>query len=229
MKATIANFVRSRPRFADLLRDCRGLAATEFAIIAPIMLLVFFGTVEFCSAVAIDRKVTLTARTLTDLTSQQSSSANGNTYNNVAVIADADLQNNFTAGIGIMAGYDPSPTKATLSEIYVDSTGVAKIQWSKAAIIASGATQATLVASTRNPDDDVTSIVPAQLLVKKTYLIFSEVTYRYVPTIGYVLKNSVNLNDVSYTRPRQALCIVYGTPPNGLPNLTNPGNQCPQT
>lgn len=222
MRAMISNAMRSSPRLAGLWRDCRGLAATEFAIIAPIMLLVFFGTVEFCSAVAIDRKVTLTARTLTDLTSQQSSSANGNTDNNVAVISQSDLQNNFTASIGIMAGYDPSPTKSTLSEIYVDSTGVAKIQWSQAAIIASGASQATLVASTRNVGDDVTSVVPAPLLVKKTYLIFSEVTYRYVPTIGYVMKSSVNLNDVSYTRPRQALCITY----NGNPALVN--NACSQ-
>ena len=225
MRAMISNAMRSSPRLAGLWRDCRGLAATEFAIIAPIMLLVFFGTVEFCSAVAIDRKVTLTARTLTDLTSQQSSSANGNTDNNVAVISQSDLQNNFTASIGIMAGYDPSPTKSTLSEIYVDSTGVAKIQWSQAAIIASGASQATLVASTRNIGDDVTSVVPAQLLVNKTYLIFSEVTYRYVPTIGYVMKSSVNLNDVSYTRPRQALCIRY----NGNPQLDKNTNQCPQT
>lgn len=224
MKAVISDCVRSRLRFADLLGDCRGVASIEFAIIAPIMLLVFFGTVEFCSAVAIDRKVTLTARTLTDLTSQQSSSANNNAHKNVAVIVDNDLQNNFTASIGIMAGYDPSPTQSTLSEIYVDTTGVAKIQWSKAATIASGATQATLVASARNPGDDVTSLVPAELLVRKTYLILSEVSYQYVPTIGYVLKNSLTLHDVSYTRPRQVLCITY----NGLPAL-NVSNQCPQT
>lgn len=223
MRTMISSFPRSGRHVAGLLRDCRGVAATEFAIIAPIMLLVFFGTVEFCSAVAIDRKVTLTARTLADLTSQQSSSANGNTSNNVAKIVDADLQNNFTASIGIMAGYDPSPTKATLSEIYVDSTGVAKIKWSEAAVIGSGATQATLVASSRNPDDDVTSIVPLELLVKKTYLIFSEVSYQYVPAIGYVLKNGLDLKDVSYTRPRQALCITY----NNLPALDS--GACPQT
>lgn len=223
MRTMISSFPRPRRHVAGLLRDCRGVAATEFAIIAPIMLLVFFGTVEFCSAVAIDRKVTLTARTLADLTSQQSSSANGNTSNNVAKIVDADLQNNFTASIGIMAGYDPSPTKATLSEIYVDSTGVAKIKWSEAAVIGSGATQATLVASSRNPDDDVTSIVPPELLVKKTYLIFSEVSYQYVPAIGYVLKNGLDLKDVSYTRPRQALCITY----NDLPALDS--GACPQT
>ena len=54
----------------DFVADKRALAATEFAVIVPLMLVMFFGTVEFSSAVAIDRKVTLIARTLSDLTSQ---------------------------------------------------------------------------------------------------------------------------------------------------------------
>ena len=53
--------------------DRSGIAATEFAIIVPIMLVMFFGTVEFSSGVAVDRKVTLMARTLSDLTSQSTS------------------------------------------------------------------------------------------------------------------------------------------------------------
>ena len=39
-------------------------------MIVPLMLVMFFGTVEFSSGVAVDRKVTLMARTLSDLTSQ---------------------------------------------------------------------------------------------------------------------------------------------------------------
>ena len=35
------------------------------------MLVLFFGTLEFSSGVAVDRKVTLVARTLSDLTTQQ--------------------------------------------------------------------------------------------------------------------------------------------------------------
>ena len=37
--------------------DCRGNAAIEFAMIVPLMLVMFFGTVEFSSGVAVDRKV----------------------------------------------------------------------------------------------------------------------------------------------------------------------------
>ena len=57
------------------VEDRRGVAAIEFAMIVPIMLVMFFGTVEFSSGVAVDRKVTLMARTLSDLTSQSLSVA----------------------------------------------------------------------------------------------------------------------------------------------------------
>src|ERR1700751_5655659 len=61
-------WLRARYSAVSLLKDRRGIAATEFAIVVPIMLVMFFGTVEFSSAVAVDRKVTLVAQTLSDLT-----------------------------------------------------------------------------------------------------------------------------------------------------------------
>ena len=197
-----------------LRADSSGIAATEFAFIAPVMLVLFFGTVEFCSAVAVDRKVTLMARALSDLTSQAAISMDDN-Y----------VQNIFTASIAIANPYDASPTTATLSEVYVDSNNKATIVWSKSATIASGATQATLTGSARNPGDDVSTVVPSQLLVRQTYLIFSEVGYTYKPTIGYTMaKSGVALNDVSYTRPRQLTCVVY----NNVPVLTGtPPTTCP--
>ena len=53
-----------------LFNDCRGVAAVEFAMVLPLMLVLFFGTLEFSAGVAVDRKVTMMARTLSDLTSQ---------------------------------------------------------------------------------------------------------------------------------------------------------------
>jgi Flp pilus assembly protein TadG len=177
-------------------------------VIVPIMLVMFFGTVEFSSAVAVDRKVTLVARTLSDLTSQA-----------LLTVNDTYLQNVFTASIAIMTPYPPVPIKAQISEVYVDSSGVARVTWSKAATITTAATQATLANSTRNPGDTIT--IPPALLVNKTYLILSEVSYLYTPTIGYVMaKAGVTLSDVAYTRPRQSTCIYY----NNLPVTTPPGN-----
>jgi Flp pilus assembly protein TadG len=198
---------KTRDLARDLAQDRNGIAATEFAIIVPIMLVMFFGTVEFSSAVAVDRKVTLVARTLSDLTSQALSN-----------VTSANLQNVFTASIAITTPYPATPTKAQISEIYVSSTKVATVQWSQGATIGSAATQATLASSTRNAGDIVTTVIPPALLVPKTYLILSEVSYLYTPTIGYVMaKGGVNLSDVAYTRPRQSACITY----NSLP-VTNP-------
>ena len=96
---------------ARFWKDRSGIAATEFAVIVPIMLVMFFGTVEFSSGVAVDRKVSLMARTLADLTSQ------GKSDN------DTDLTNFFTASCAIMTPYDPTPTTSTVS--VPDRTGSA--------------------------------------------------------------------------------------------------------
>lgn len=199
----IANIWRNAPSCVrEFGADRRALAATEFAIIVPVMLVMFFGTVEFSTAVAIDRKVTLIARTLSDLTSQS------------IKLADSDMQDTFTASISIVQPYDATRVKGTISQIYIDTNSIATVQWSKSGTIASGATQATLATSARKAGDKVTSIIPATLLIPSTYLILGEASYTYSPTIGYVLKSSLPLSDVSYTRPRQTTCVPYNSVPS---------------
>ena len=207
MKTPSDIWFAARGAARDLARDRKGLAATEFAMIVPMMLVMFFGTVEFSSAVAVDRKVTLIARTLSDLTSQA-----------LLSVDDTYLQNVFTASISVMSPYGPTPTKAQITEIYVDANKVARVQWSKAATIGTAAQQATLGASTHSAGDVLT--IPTELQVPKTYLIFSEVSYVYTPTIGYVMKSAVTLSDVAYTRPRQSTCVLYNGAPAGCPTTS---------
>ena len=97
-------------RRPSLSKDCRGVAATEFVMIVPLMMVMFFGVVEFSSGVAVDRKVTLVARTLSDLTSQSTS------------VTDTDLSNFFAASAGILTPYPATPTQSTITELYVDPT-----------------------------------------------------------------------------------------------------------
>lgn len=179
----IAKFWRATRLSAyDFLADGRGLAATEFAVIVPLMLVMFFGTVEFSSAVAVDRKVTLMARTLSDLTSQSTS------------VADTDMTNFFAAATSIMTPYSATPVTATITELYVDSTQTAHVQWSKGSV----------------PRAQKSSVsIPTTLAIAGTYLIFSEVSYTYTPSVGYVLKSAITLSDVAYTRPRQSTCVYY--------------------
>ena len=178
--------LRARGLIGGLVRDKRASAAVEFAVIVPLMLTLFFGVVEFSSAVAVDRKVTLVARTLSDLTSQSTA------------VTDTDLANFTITAKAIMTPYSPTPLNSTVSELYVDPTTLAaKVKWSK---------------GTSPRGLDTTVSIPAALQIGGTYLIYSEVNYRYVPTIGYVMaKVGVPLSDFTFTRPRQSTCVLYSS------------------
>src|ERR1700710_113035 len=102
MKSMSKMWRRARSSALGLIGDRRGIAAIEFAMIVPIMLVMFFGVVEFSSGVAVDRKVTLMARTLSDLTSQSTK------------VTDTDLTNFFAASKGIMTPYSSTPTQSTI-------------------------------------------------------------------------------------------------------------------
>jgi len=184
---------------ARIVPDRRAIAATEFAVIVPLMLVMFFGSVEFSSAVAINRKVTMIARTLSELTSQSTS------------VTDNAMRDTLTASISMIMPYDATLVNGTVLQIYIDSSSVAKIQWSKSATIANGATQATLTAAppALAAGTTVTSMIPSTLLLPSTYLIFSQASYLYTPSVKFVLKSGVTLSDVSYTRPRQVTCVPY--------------------
>jgi Flp pilus assembly protein TadG len=195
---------RAHASAVRLIGDNNALAAVEFAMILPVMLVLFFGTVEFSSGVAIDRKVNLVAHTLSDLTSQSP----------VTGIVDTELTNWFNVGTRMMYPYSPTPLNAVISELYVDvNTGIAYVQWSKAF---QGAKAWT--AGTQLP-------IPSTLAVKGSYLILSEVKYTYTPTVLYAtLPASIPLSADGYTRPRQSSCVIYPgvTPPAAIPG-------CPTT
>jgi len=185
-------------RARGLVNDCRGVAAIEFAVIVPIMLVMFFGLVEFSSGVAVNRKVTLVARTLSDLVSQSTT------------VQATDLTNAGQTAKAIMTPYPAVPLKSSITELYVDPTTlVARVQWSKALTIDSSG-NVTFGAATHVAKDVVP--IPTALQVGGTYLIWSEVSYLYVPAVGYVMKTGVTLSDFTYTRPRQSACVDYPPP-----------------
>lgn len=177
-----------------LRRDQRGLAAVEFALILPLMLVIFFGTIEVSNGVAVDRKITLLTRTLSDLTSRSTT------------VSATDIANFFAIGGAIMQPYVPDPIRATITEVYIDpKTAAARVQWS------TGASARAVGSSVSVPDgligkDNTSKVLPDQ------YLILSEVSYHYRPAVGYVMSiDGINLSDQTFTRPRQSTCVLYNT------------------
>jgi Flp pilus assembly protein TadG len=188
--------VALRRSAARLGRDKRGNAAIEFAVIVPVMLTMFFGVVEFSSAVAVKRKISMAAEELADLAARYKE------------VPDTEIDNFFTIARAVINPYSTTVLKATITEIYIDpATGLGRAQWSRGDVVRlPGSTvpvPANLIAR-----DATNNILPSQ------YLIFAETSYVYVPAVGYVMaKAGVPLSDMSYMRPRLSTCVFYPTTP----------------
>ena len=103
-------------------------------------------------------------------------------------------------------------TKAQVSEIYVDPAASPGFDGARR-YDRERRDPATLVPSTvRRRQHHVEPA--AALLVANSYLICSEVSYLYKPTVGYVMSaRGVTLGDSDYTRPRQVPCVIYSSLP----------------
>ncbi|MGN6620954.1 MAG: TadE/TadG family type IV pilus assembly protein [Sphingomonas sp.] len=55
---------------ARLIRSKRALGAVEFALTAPFLILIYVGSYQLMDAISAYRKVTVTARSLADLATQ---------------------------------------------------------------------------------------------------------------------------------------------------------------
>src|SRR5437763_8995332 len=109
----IRRYLRLQHAIAGLARDQRGVSAVEFAMLLPLMITLYLGAVEISQGVGIDRKVTLTSRTVADLASQ------------VTTIASSDMQNILNASSSVIAPYDSTKLQVTVSEVTIDSNGSA--------------------------------------------------------------------------------------------------------
>lgn len=189
MNSLLRNMRRCRRLVARFGRDKRGIGAVEFAFIAPVMMMFTFGTIDVSSGVAIDRKVTLVARTLSDLVSQGTK------------VSTTDISNFFQMGGAVMTPYPVTSQtmKQSITAISIDATKKMKVVWSYSGVV-NGAT----VTIKKEDETKVIPNVPTGLVVANTQLIWSSVTYTYTPIVGYITKTPIPLTDECYTRPRQS-------------------------
>ena len=165
---------RTLRRFRD---DKRGVSAVEFAMLLPLMVTLYIGGVEVSSAIAVDRKVTLVARTLGDLVAQSTS------------VNATDMTNILSASTSVVQPYSSSLIQVTVSRVDVDGNGAAKVVWSKAQNATARAVNSTVT-------------LPAALNTNNSSVIWAESQYTYTPTIGYVITGALTLHDQIYMRPR---------------------------
>lgn len=163
-----------------LARDRRGVSAVEFALVLPLMLTLFLATAETTQGLQADRKVSLAARALSDLSSQ------------ATTIADADMSNILDATADVLAPFSVSNAQIVVTGIQIDIAGIARAVWSDARN------------ATRYSCGQVMTI-PSQLkpaIGTAGFFVLAEVKYSYTPAVAYLMSGSVLLSDRLYTRPR---------------------------
>jgi len=158
-----------------LARDKRGVSAVEFALLAPVMIGLYLGTVEISDGVSADRKVSLIAAALANLSAQ------------VTSISSTDMTNILDASSAIITPYKASLLKMTVSCIAIDANKVATVKWS---------------ATRGGTANSGTITIPPALAVAKSYLILAEASYDYTPTVGYTITGTLTLKDKMYMSPR---------------------------
>jgi len=176
-------------RLRHLWTDARGVAATEFAIVSPFMLVLYIGGVELGNGMAMNVKVTATAHSVADMVSQ-----------NTQVTA-AQMTGILAAASSIMAPYpvkngSTSLITITVSEVSTDANGKATVQWSTSTNSSAARTkgqQMTLSSFTADPKNPTNANIS---------LILSEVSYDYTPNLGYTISGTVKLSDSYYLFPR---------------------------
>ncbi len=177
-----------------LALDQDGVSAVEFALLLPLMLMLYLGGFEISQAVSADRKTVSAAYTLGDLVSQSK-----------CVSQTIDIPNYFIIANEVIYPFSPNNLVATVSGVKVLKNGTASVDWSVS----------NTSGKARTKDEVVTSSIPSALLpnpndaaAQDSYLIWAETSYTYTPTFGSGLTGTLTLGKLDlgekiFLRPRQ--------------------------
>lgn len=177
--ARMARLARLIQRFA---RSREGVAAVEFALILPIMLTLYLGSIEVSRLISVDRRVTLVAGALGDLIARQQTS-----------ITAATVTSYMNLTKDMMAQAGTGTPKQIVSLIYLKA-GVSSVVWSSAQ---GGATKrAKDSAFPFAASDQIKTLVP------DGYVVVSEVNYSYAPLLDLFFKSSFDLHHRGVYLPR---------------------------
>ncbi len=185
---------RFRKRFT---RNDEGVAAVEFAFIAPIMLTLLIGIVDISNAVSISWRLSQLNRTLADLSSQS------------RTMTTAERNNIFGASAATLSPYTGPAPVMVISSVVLNNTGVARVCWS-----------ASNVSGNELPANSVVTLPNIAMAVPNTSYIITNSRVVYTGTLSpNFTMNAQRL----YFRPRAG---VLGGPGNAEQVVTTTQGPC---
>lgn len=187
MRAVMAG-KRLFTRFAEARE---GVAAVEFAMIVPLMVMLFIGSIEFSQAISADRRVTQVASSTADLV------ARARTTNRTELEGILDIASKLMPA----PAYDPTQLKITLVSVEADINNAAatKVGWS-----------CKLNGGVNSYSNGQAYTLPSGVTEKGDSVIVAEVEYNYVaPIFNEFLGGSFKMSEKFYLKPRLSAKVTY--------------------
>jgi Flp pilus assembly protein TadG len=205
--------LRTRLLFRTWQTNESGVAAMEFALIAPLMAAMFVGAVEMSQVITVDRRVTQIAGSTADLVARADKK-----------ISQTEISDIMRVGSYIMKPYNSSPINIVLRNVTSSSTSATNTKQSWTCSY-TGSTQAQTCTCT-----NTAFTLPANLVTTNDSVVVAEVTYAYVPLVfNYVMKRtwggggtSYTLSETIYMKPRSQAAMMLqsdGTTPCASPTF----------
>jgi Flp pilus assembly protein TadG len=169
----------------SLIKDRRGTAAVEFAFIAPVMILMYYGLAELTQGMMADRRAAHVASSIGDLVAQDTQ------------INTAEMNDVFNVGKAIIAPFPTSGLSMRVTSIRKDANGNLTVVWSK-----SSGSMGVL--------SSVAS-VPAGLIANNESVILAESSYVYSSATGKALPNALTFTQKYYLKPRKTAQVAWSS------------------
>lgn len=167
------------------LRDASAVSAVEFAIIAPALITLYFGTIQVTMALTADRKLSQTATTLGDLVTQDE------------YVTDTEFAQILSAADAVMEPFPANTLNLRISSVRMDENGDLFIDWSEVT--------GDYVAYAQGFEP---SGIPDGLMTEGESIIWVEARYDYTAPLGPDAKfGKFELRDDVYLRPRRSLFV----------------------
>lgn len=155
----------------------RGVISVEFALVLPILIILFIGLVEFTEAFSIDRKLSNVASTVSDLVSQE------------AAVTSASLNDMALVASELIKPYSAVPMSLVIVNVAADNDGAKTVAWSHPP-------------GSYTNGETYTGLPETELMDPNTSLIVVEAVYNFTPTISRFL-GTFQFSENAYFRPRR--------------------------
>lgn len=180
-------WVELRAKTRALVLSQAGVAAVEFAFLAPVLLLLYLGSVDLSQGIDADRKLTYLTHTVGDLTSQMSGE----------VTAD-DLEALLALGDTILRPFDASRVSIKITVANVNQNGSYTLH---EPVVRQGSS------SCSNPITLPQTMID---LARGRSIIATEGCYDYTPVVGYAVESDIPLYKRAFHVPRSEDFVFVG-------------------